>query len=823
MGPGNAIPDGSALLLDATRMALAVLDAQGVVTGWTRAAERLTGYPDKEIVNRPAATLLDRPGDQRQLVGMVEQCRGVVIVRHRDGRRLRLVLRIFPLLSPTGTKGWVVLARDEQAPSAELSRMMLEPLLTYSPVGLAVLDTDLRYVWVNDVLTYDGTLPREQRLGRRVGEVLPDSDHVKEVEKQLRQVLETGVPVLNFEYLGASPAGPPRQRAWWNCFFRLEDSAGQVLGVWYMAVDNTESWQSRQRLALLNEASVRIGSTLDVARTAQELADVAVGRLADAATVDLLQAVLQGEEPSEPVGDAPVLRRVAQQLSHDACPETTEDIGDVLQRPPASPSACCLGDGETWMESLADLSASAWLAEDPTRAVTVRTLGVHSVLVVPVQARGVRLGIATFLRSRCCPDPFDQDDVKLAEDLVARAAVCLDNARRFTRERKATLALQHSLLPRGLVPGSMLDVASRYLPANAPHAVGGDWFDVIPLSGARVALVVGDVVGQGAHAAATMGRLRAAVRTLADMDLPPDELLAHLDDLVISMVEQEGAEASAENEQQSVVTSMLGTTCLYAVYDPVSRRCTLARAGHLPPAIATADGMVAFPDLPAGPPLGLGLLPFESVELDVPDGAVLALFTNGLVEDRVRDVDVGLANLARALARPAPGLDEMCENIIGALLTSPPRDDAALLLARAHGLHAGLVASWDVARDPAVVASAREFATRRLAAWGLEELAFTTELLVSELVTNAIRYGAEPIHLRLIRSEALVCEVFDSSSTSPRLRHARTTDEGGRGLFLVAQVARRWGTRYTSTGKIIWAEQAVPSSPGHPGSVPEST
>jgi anti-sigma regulatory factor (Ser/Thr protein kinase) len=266
---------------------------------------------------------------------------------------------------------------------------------------------------------------------------------------------------------------------------------------------------------------------------------------------------------------------------------------------------------------------------------------------------------------------------------------------------------------------------------------------------------------------------------------------------------------------------VLGATCLYAVYDPITRRCTLARAGHLPPAIVTADGTVTFPDLPIGPPLGLGLLPFESTELELPDGTMLALFTNGLIEGKKRDVDVGLTSLAQALARPAPRLEDVCENVIGTLLTGPPSDDAALLLARTHGLDAGQVASWELACDPAVVASARDLATRRLADWGLEELAFTTELVVSELVTNAIRYGLEPIRLRLIRNEALICEVFDGSSTSPRLRHARTTDEGGRGLFLIAQLARRWGTRYTTAGKIIWAEQALPDLAASPSSVPE--
>lgn len=810
----NATPESSDMLFDMARIGMAVIDAQGVVTGWSSAAEQLVGYPEHEILHRPAETLLATREDPAALL---DRCRtqdawdDAVTVRHRDGRLLTLTARVFALRDSAGSRQWAVLARHAQIPGMELSRLMLEPLLTYAPVGVVVLDTDLRYVWVNDYLTYGGALPRERRLGRRIEDVLP-IEHAKLVQVPLRRTLETGIPVLNFEFLATTPVDLERQHAWWISCFRLEDSAGRVVGVWYIAVDNTERWRDRERLALLSEASAHIGSTLDVVRTAEELAEVAVPRFADVVAVDLLEPVLRGEERLPgPVGGRPALRRSAQQSIRSGCPETTARIGEVVHRELASPSGRCLSDGVPVVESLADVSASGWIAEDPGRADKVRAFGIHSVLVAPVQARGVRLGIATFARSQR-PDPFDQEDVSLAEELLARAGVCVDNARRFTRERRAALTLQRSLLPRGLAGGTSLDVASRYFPAGAPNSVGGDWFDVIPLSGARAALVVGDVVGRGMNAAATMGRLRAAVRTLADLDLPPDELLAHLDDLVISLVEQENTDQAAEDEQEEVTPSVLGATCLYAVYDPVTRRCTLARAGHLPPAIVWADGSVTIPDLPTGPPLGLGILPFEATEFELPDGALLAVFTNGLVQAGDRDVDVGLTHLAEALARPAPTLENICDNVIGTLLIGPPRDDVALLLARTHGLDPGQVAYWDLARDPAVVADARDGAARKITEWGLEELQFTTEMVVSELVTNAIRYGCDPIRLRLIRQRNdLICEVADGSSTSPRLRHARTTDEGGRGLFLVAQLTRRWGTRYTTTGKIIWAEQAVPT------------
>lgn len=797
------------------QVALVVLDGRGVITGWSRTAQELVGYASETVLNRPGAFLLDNAQDLARLRAMIENPHGegierrVVTVRHRDGQRLRVAVRILSLRDSDRGRGWAVLALQEhQAPDAHVSQMMLEPLLHHSPVGVAVLDKDLRYVWTNEVLSRGGRSPVETPLGRRVTEILP-TKLSEELEAQCRQVMETGKPILGFEFHATTPGDPAREHVWWRSVFRLEDSAGRVQGVWVMAVDNTERWRARERLALLTYASEHIGSTLDMVRTARELAEVAVPRFADIVTVDLLPSVLSGEEPtSGRAAGSSSLYRAAQQSVHNEWPEGSIRIGDSIHYRSASPSGRCFLDGALVEEALTDPSASIWVAEDPARADVVRTLGIHSVLVVPVPARGTPLGIATFLRSRC-PDAFDQEDVSLAQELVARAGVCLDNARRFTRETNASLALQRSLLPRGLAGGVKLQVAWRYFPAAAPYTVGGDWFDVIPLSGARVALVVGDVVGHGLHAAATMGRLRAAVRTLAAFDLPPDELLAHLDDLVISLAEQEEADRVAASEEPAAAPA-LGATCLYAVYDQVTRRCTLARAGHVPPAIIGVDGTVAFPDVPPGPPLGLGYLPFESTELDLPDGTVLALFTDGLIEDRQRGADAGLTLLAQALARPASTLEHMCDNIVSTLLPAPPQDDAALLVARAQGVNADQVASRDLTGDPAVVASARDFATRQLARWGLEELEFETELIVSELVTNAIRYGAEPIRLRLIRQDGLICEVCDGSSTSPHMRHARLSDEGGRGLFLVAQFARRWGTRYTTSGKIIWAEQAVP-------------
>ncbi|MFD9204699.1 sodium/proline symporter PutP [Streptomyces sioyaensis] len=687
-------------------------------------------------------------------------------------------------------------------PGGGMSQLMFTPFLTHAPVGMAVLDTDLRYVWVNEPL--GRLIPLEQRLGRQVREVLPRPE-AEAFEERMRRVLETGNPVLDHEFRGPSYTDPHRTRAYSASFFAMKDRQGRYVGIWYMVINVTERWRAQERLALLNDAGARIGSTLEVTRTAQELAEEAVPSVAEFVAVDLLDSVIRGEEPAPgPVGMTPVIRRAGQHSVREGCPEATLAVGETVRRAPSSPVTRCLRESRTLVERILDRSTSAWVTEDPSLGACIREFDFRSLMVVPVRARGVTLGVATFARSRR-QGPFEDDDVRLAEDLVSRAAVCLDNARRYTRERTAARSMQRYLLPQELTGGSALEVASWYLPADAPSGVGGDWFDVIPLSGARVALVVGDVVGHGMNAAATMGRLRTAVRTLANLDLPPDELLAQLDDLVIGLM------GPAEAEDESAGAAFMGATCLYAVYDPVSRRFTLARAGHLPPVIVGPDGTADVLDLPAGPPLGLGYLPFESVELELAEGSLIALYTDGLIETFDRDLDIGLSRLGDALVVPGPTLEEIGLGAVDALLTGPPSDDVALLLARTRVLAPDRVVSWNLPSEPAAVANARSLAGRQLAEWGMDELTFTTELIVSELVTNAIRHATGPVSLRLIRDRGLICEISDASSTSPRLRHARTTDEGGRGLLIVAQLARRWGTRYTMTGKIIWTEQDIPA------------
>ncbi|MDX3524991.1 SpoIIE family protein phosphatase [Streptomyces sp. ID05-39B] len=553
------------------------------------------------------------------------------------------------------------------------------------------------------------------------------------------------------------------------------------------------------RLQLLYEASTRIGTTLDMKRTAEELTEVAVPRFADFATVELVQSVLQGDEPT---GAGREMRRIATAGIREDTP--LHPAGKLMRYVPDTPLAIGMTNGRPIL--VAHLAtADEWRAQDPERAQKVIQSGIHSMISVPLQARGQLLGVVAFWRSE--QDPFEPDDLSPAEELTARAAVCIDNARRYTREHTTAVTLQRSLLPGALPELSALEVGHRYLPAQA--GVGGDWYDVIPLPGARVALVVGDVVGHGLHAAATMGRLRTAVHNFAALDLPPDELLAHLDDL-ITRIDQD---AAAEGDTEAVT----GATCLYAVYDPVSGRCVLARAGHPGPALVSPDGSVTFPEIPVAPPLGVGGgLPVETAVLRLAADSRLVLYTDGLVEARGRDIDTGLGMLREALAHTDGATpDDTCRVVLDAMLRTRSSDDVALLVARTRLLDPEQVEEWKVPDDPAAVSRIRAEATRRLESWGLGGAAFATELILSELVTNAIRYGANPISLRLLRDrDSLICEVADGTSTSPHLRRAASTDEGGRGLFLVAQLSRRWGTRYTDRGKIIWAEQALDGGAG---------
>ncbi|MEU4923843.1 SpoIIE family protein phosphatase [Streptomyces parvus] len=914
--------------LDITRAATVVLDAESTVIGWSPAAAELLGYEPAEALGRPLSAFLSvHPvggsppaaaaeasgvsavsGAAATGIGPPSLVGNEIHVAHaRDGRELLVATAMCPL--PGGTADRGPGAPDRILVAAEVGELrhwesrlaLLQGLATQSPVGLAIYDTDLRLTWCNTAYEREIGQPLAAFRGMRADELYGGGSFVtpgypQTLDGVMHQVLDTGEPVLDLNFRAQQPSDPGRDHLWSCAYYRLEDAHGHVFGVCEDAFDVTDRYRVQERLTLLVEAGRRIGTVLDVATTAEEIAEVAVPDFAATVRVDVTRAAMTGEtaavgsaadmsllrvadrsepgaatpdpgvadpgvpdpdrpepggpEPEGPDPGLPGSDRPDRGGTGPGPPEEPGPPGPGLPEEPGPPGPGVPGepgppgpgvadpgpldsaDAEGGSRGVPGAAASRDGDRHPYPPVVYppgspqhRSLSSgglvldEGTLVVPLRAGGGVLGLVTFDRGAGpdaagrppAPDratTFDNGEVALADELAARAAVCIDNARRYTRERTASLALQRQLLPHHLPPQSAVRTAYRYLPADDVTGVGGDWFDVIPLSGTRVGLVVGDVVGHGLQAAATMGRLRTSVRAFAQLDMPPDELLTRLDDLVGQPAEEPPDAYGGAVETYDVTT---GATCLYAVYDPVSRRCVMARAGHLPPAVVGPDGAVSFPDLPAGPPLGLGGLPFESMEFELPVGSLLALFTDGLVEARDHDIGHGLDTLGRVLTDRAASLEELCDRAVSELVPGgTSADDTALLLVRTRELDAERVAHWELSAEAVSVGRARELATGQLEAWGLEELVFATQLVVSELVTNAVRYAGGPLRLRLIRDRTLVCEVADTGHTSPHLRHSAEDDEGGRGLFIVAQLVQRWGTRYTPTGKTIWTEQALP-------------
>ncbi|PBC70980.1 PAS domain S-box-containing protein [Streptomyces sp. TLI_235] len=675
---------------------------------------------------------------------------------------------------------------------------LLEALFTRAPAGLFVLDPDLRVVRFNTAARGMRGLPPDAVVGRTVEEFAPGFPHEKLTEVA-RAVLATGNSVRRLQIAGTLPHDPEHQMVASLSVFRLSAPGGRVLGLAVMVEDITEQQATAERLAILHDAQRLIGSTLDASATAGELAEVAIGRFADIVIVDLLDDVLRGRRlPVGPVAaDAPLRRTVLRSVEEFRSSVPTGTLVSLT-----FPTVLTQSMHDHRPRLIARLTADEpLLAADPERARRLAEAGAHSLVVAPLTVHGTALGLAVFIRAGT-ETPYDEQDLELAAELADRTALSVHRAWQYLYERTVATTLQRRLLPARPPDLPAVDTAYLHLSGDA----GADWFDVVPLSGGRVALVCGTVAGRGVEAAATMGQLRTVVQTLARQDLPPEELLGALDETVRRLDEETVPETGGP---------AVAASCLYLVYDPVTGRCSAAAAGHptLVP-IACDGGLLDF-EVPVGPALGRGGGEgYEAVTTELPEGSLLALHTRGLTAGADPGDPAGRDRLRRLLAHPDRSLRELCDDVAYAAVPHRLDEDALLLLARTKVFGSDRVAIWTLPADPAVVATARTLVSQQLTAWGLDAIADDTELIVSELVTNAIRYGRGPVRLRLIRDRGLLCEVTDGNSAAPHMRLARSGDEGGRGLFLVMHLSRTWGTRYGERGKTVWSEQRVPGPVG---------
>ncbi|MGP4007576.1 SpoIIE family protein phosphatase [Streptomyces sp. 4N124] len=557
------------------------------------------------------------------------------------------------------------------------------------------------------------------------------------------------------------------------------------------------------RLRYLDAATRQIARGMNLDETLYELCRAAVPAFADTAFVHLYAPLPVGDE----IGAAPKILRL-HTVDHASL---RVPAGQGAESP--APSAHPLQAAEVVHPAATGLLAKLLqdgrpvFGNDPgVASAAAELLGrVHipwstppgrRLIIAPLHGRNHALGSVVLIRGRDRPD-FTGDDLLVASQLATHTALGLDKAMLYEREASVADTLQRTMLPPSLPEPPGVRLASRYLPASRTAQVGGDWYDAIPLPGNRVALVIGDVMGHSMTSAAIMGQLRTSVQTLAGLDLPPDEVLHHLD------------------EQAGRLGSEHTATCLYALYDPVLHRLIVSSAGHLPPVLLRPDGTVEVLNVPPGAPIGVGSGGFESVETHAPTGATLLLYTDGLVESRDSDVMTGVERLCGRLRATGPKsapptLEDLCDQALGTLGAGGRDDDIALLAARFEGILPETVAYWYMAPRPQTARQARRLTRRTLHGWDLDDLLESTELMVSEVVANAVRFASRPITLRLLCTDVLRCEVGDDSPAVPRMRHARLSDEGGRGLFLVDQLAERWGATRVSTGKVVWFEQQLP-------------
>ncbi|MEV8561744.1 SpoIIE family protein phosphatase [Streptomyces sp. NPDC051917] len=749
---------------------LRIADDGRIVECSARAAD-LLGRSREEAVGRTVTELMCG-GDGTTGRGTLPAALGAVSVR--------------PVVSGA-TLTWEVCEEQGDGTTAR-DLAILRTLFVHSPIGMSVLDGDLRIVRARSGMRSASPETDGSLAGQEFSEVLGVEDPEKE-RAVARRVLLTGEPALQRVVRAVPKNGTGRPVDYFMSYVRLEGVDGEVLGLVAWALDVTGHERAMRRLKLLEKVRTTVGERLEVVAVCQELVDAVVPAFTGIVVVEVIEDVIRGEEPPlAPVDQDVPLRRAAFKGLISAHP-----VGDVRQLPHGTPFSRVLSDLRPRLVTVT--KDSPWLSADPARADAIIRSDAHSLIVAPLTVRGQALGVVSFYRHRD-EEPFDEDDIALTSDLCAHAALCIDNARRFTRERTIAATIKRRLLPQPASAPSTMDVAPMHIPGPGG---GGAWFDVIELAGGRTALVLGDVVGRGVATATTMGQLRTVIHALAALDLEPNELMARLSDTAAQLASERAALPAGDPLHREPLTA----GCLIAVYDAVDQTCTLVRAGLSEPYLVRPGGDAKSVPAPGGPVLaGTDRAPFPATEIPLPAGSILAVGNEDLLhrEPGLREV------LCEGAKLP---LDELCDTL-AYTLRDRHETEKLLLLARATGLPANQVLTVPLAEDLAAVPEARAAVHGQLAAWdiGAEE-AFTTELIVSELVANALRYGAPPYRLRLIFDERLTCEVRDAGDSVPHLKHARAIDEGGRGLFIVASIANGWGIRYHAQGKTVWAQQCL--------------
>lgn len=684
--------------------------------------------------------------------------------------------------------GRVDFAADGAGPdgAGELEKTLFEQ----ARIGLEVYDSQLRILRSNRAALAIRGLRESQVVGANIG----DLDVGLHLSPLIEKVLEKQSPVFDWP-LSAVPATDPGRSHEYAVTAYLVERPEHLPTLAAAAIDDvTEQVRKQRDLDLLNLAQTGVGSTLDPMRTAQELAGTTVPNFADAVAVDVMESVFTGDAPTSPVALRLPMRRSGFK-SHEGEPPAYP-VGGASPYNSHSPYSQALADLRPQL--VANLSATGgWLAHDRPRREFIVSSGVHSLIVTPLTVHGLVMGLASFYRARSHPEPFNEDDLSLATQLAARTALCLDNARRFTREHTVATTLQRSLLP--WAPPETPAVEPSYCYRSGRY--GAHWFDVLPLPSCRAGLIIGYVPGEDLQASLAMGRLRTAASTLASLDLPPDELMTHLDNVAQRLARERDADPASLHHARPPFTA----SCLYMVYDPVTQQCSGTSAGHDSPLLTSPEGVVTVLELTGGPPLGQGV-PYELSTVELLAGSLLTLFSDGSAERYPAEARARTSRLREAVRSTAPPKQVSGSVAYKVLHDTTPEDGVALLVARTRRIAPDRVSSWEFPPEAPSVGEARRSARRQLTQWGLEDHTPLVDLVVSELATNVIRHATGPIGLRLIFDRSLTVEVHDDADTTPHLRHAGPQDEGGRGLFLVASLAQHWGTRHEGTGKTIWAD-----------------